>query len=303
MISTIVLLLSFFVLVVCLILLIANCVTSNEKQLKERLLENADKDIFTESIHHKTFYSVYEKVKQLSSSPLEKTSIAIDLPRLSSKISISKNSNEKIIFGNSVYEKYENTKYQNEFTMKEIISALITLLEGEELKMKFENEFDELFEYIRNETDGDAATVMKELLPKVFTEKNITLAVLKTLTQALFASAVEYLLPFRRTHRFHDGHVGWNIQVDVTDEKVIITHTKGETSYVENGFDFEWKYTYVIDREKKEIVDLKLEIVNVIFKEYPENLRNDFNEIVKKYNENSFLEKDDELKENAIEVE
>ena len=68
------------IMIILMIIVIANCAKpSSEKQLRQQLLENNDKDIIEESIQQKTFLNVFEKVKQMSEMPLEKTSISIDI--------------------------------------------------------------------------------------------------------------------------------------------------------------------------------------------------------------------------------
>ena len=107
---------------------------------------------------------------------------------------------------------------------------------------------------------------------------------MKTYTQALFAAAVEFMLPLRIAHAYHDGFTGWKIETKITDNQVIVKHTKGETSHGDPKFNFEWNLIYTISKESQDVEGLQINIFNIEFLNYPSNLQQDFYSFVDRIN-------------------
>ncbi|BFU23243.1 hypothetical protein EHI8A_098600 [Entamoeba histolytica HM-1:IMSS-B] len=264
--------------------LIVTCINKPKQKLREYGKVESNTSLRPEL----TFNEMCQKINTLHAKPIIKTSIGIDVPRLATKIIIKK-SDKIILSGAEIFNKYEKEKYSAELTVREVVSKMIELFDGNDMKEYFEHTFEDLFNYIRTKTEGDVSSCFKKLLPIVFPEDCLTISVMKTFTQALFAAAVEYLLPFRRKHQYHDGYTGWNIEVIIESQEINIKHTKGETSYEENGFNFEWCLIYKIDRINKRIISLDLQIDNVQFNNYPNDLREDFIICIDKINAESHL--------------
>ncbi|EKE41486.1 hypothetical protein ENUP19_0121G0122 [Entamoeba nuttalli] len=233
-----------------------------------------------------TFTDMYKRILSLHEKPMAETSVAIDIPRLVSKLTVIEENNT-ILDGSIISTSHEEETYGMESTLKEVVSLLIKKLDGKEFSEEFDKQFDIVFTYIHNNGNGDCGTFFKRLLPIVFTENSLCLAVMKTFTQALFAAAVEYLLPLRLKHQYHDGYTGWRICLTIEPQEIIIKHIKGEKSYKENAFSFEWSLTYVVDRLTHKITSVEIQIFNTQFNNYPINLQQDFYHLVDQINENS----------------
>ena len=95
------------------------------------------------------------------------------------------------------------------------------------------------------------------------------------------------MLPLRLKHSYHDGHTGWKIDVHIDDAFVTVKHTKGETSYGETKFNFEWNLIYKINIMTEEISDIQIVIDNIEFINYPSQLQQDFYAFVDKINEDA----------------
>ena len=277
MLTTIIIsLISTIILIISLIAIIANCVSkpkiTKPKQSGYVAIDTSDK--YQQRV--KTFSDVCERIKELYTRPIERTSVGIDIPRLASKMRVYDKNNELVLNGIEIGNKNEHHRYGHELTLKEVATVLIRLLDGDEMATQFEQSFDETFTYIQSETNGDCGTFFQKMIQKLYQQETLSLKVMKTFTQALFAAAVEYMLPFRMKHGYHDGHTGWKIDVNIDDNYIIVKHTKGETSYGEPKFTFEWNLIYTIERSSEDICDMKLVVDNVEFLNYPMDLQQDF---------------------------
>ncbi|ELP84847.1 hypothetical protein EIN_284030 [Entamoeba invadens IP1] len=235
------------------------------------------------------FGQTFHKVETLLAKPMGETSIFIDVPRLATKL-IVKVEGKTVIEGPEILKRHDKEQYSIELTLKETVSELIRIFDGAELSRKFSEKFEETFKYITTKSEGDCAMFFKQLCYSVFTEDAMTLFVMKTFTQGLFASAVEYMMPLRTKHRYHDGYSGWNVQVEINGDHVSVIHKKGETSYKADAFDFEWCLTYGMSLSKKRITDMELKIINTQFRNYSNDLQLDFLAYVEKINREAHSE-------------
>ncbi|ELP90820.1 hypothetical protein EIN_027090 [Entamoeba invadens IP1] len=235
-----------------------------------------------------TFSDMVARIKTLHARPLAKTSVAIDIPRLVSKLVIS-NADGVVADGPEISTSHDNDTYPMEKTTKEVVSLLTLATEGEIKQSNFVQTFDDVFTYVKNNGNGDCGTLFAKVLQQVFTEDSLTLCIMKTFTQALFAAAVEFLLPLRLKHSYHDGHTGWRISVKLEKEEIIVKHIKGETSYKPDAFTFEWSLLYIIDTANHTIKNVSLSVFNIQFKDYPTALQTDFYTMVEKINNSAHL--------------
>ncbi|KAL7718987.1 Ras guanine nucleotide exchange factor glfB-like C-terminal domain-containing protein [Entamoeba marina] len=264
------------------ILLAFGC-TRNNLSSKKSNRHYAKLDLDRYQTQQVTFSSMVENMKRLHAKPLAQTSVAIDVPRLASKITIT-DSQGVVVSGKEVSSSYGDQSYANEHTLKDVIQSLIRSLESDALSKSFETQFNDVFDYVDKQTPGDIVSFFRRLLPLVFPEDSLTLAVMKTLTQALFASAVEFMLPLRVKHRFHDGFTGWNITISIEEDNIVIRHVKGETSYVQDAFNFEWSLTYTVSKSDHQIKNVGINVFNVQFNHYSVSDQEDFYGFVDRIN-------------------
>lgn len=228
-----------------------------------------------------SFEEMCKIIRERHSQPNDRI-IGVDIPRFSNKLTII--SETQIIKGNEIEEKYHNQNYKMENTTKEMISELIRLIENEEMAQQFIDKFDEMYEYMKNNKSGDCGSHFIRLVPLVFPETSLIKSVLKTFTQTLFITTVDYFTEFKIAHPFADQSNGWIIEVKIDSNEIVIKHIKKQISREENEFRFEWYLIYHVDKQSYHITTIELNIHDVEFLNYPEKKQNDFMKFVNKLN-------------------
>ncbi|ELP87346.1 hypothetical protein EIN_096030 [Entamoeba invadens IP1] len=260
------------------------CAFRAQKKKKDQQYSKVEQNNYNQ-VPELSFPKMVNRMTALYHKPLSQSSIGIDIPRLVPKlIFVSEDGidRKELISGANLYK--DDDQYAMERTLEKVVSEMILQFDGKKLVEKFRKEFEAQFVYIKKGGNGDCGTFFTKLLPKVFPEDSLTLMVMKTFTQALFASAVEFLLPLRLSHGYHDGFSGWRILLINTPTEVIVRHVKGEKSYKSDGFTFEWSLVYIINKKTREISNVKINIFNVDFINYPLENQKGFNSMIDNIN-------------------
>ncbi|BFU24400.1 hypothetical protein EHI8A_008640 [Entamoeba histolytica HM-1:IMSS-B] len=200
-------------------------------------------------------------IKAVYSRPVKDTSVFIDIPRLAPKVQVFKDS-LLVVSGPKISE--QNPDYQAEECIKAVVCGLASSLDEKELANKLTSTYDKYFPYVSGKRNGDAAIFGESYLKENIKEEDLVLSILKTITQCMFASAVQYYVPLRMKFPYRDVPNGWRVDIDITPKTVIIKHHKREASVITDQFFFEWSLKLIIDRSSKEISEIKtcVEYVN-----------------------------------------
>nr|BAN40889.1 hypothetical protein [Entamoeba invadens] len=201
-----------------------------------------------------TLEGMTKDVKESYRKPVANTSVYIDLPRLAPKVLIFAKS-QLVVSGAKVAE--DHPDYRCEEAIKGVLVGLSNALSENKLSENLLSTFDAHFPYIKNGKKCDAAMFNKTYLEDNFKEGDLVLCVLKTITQCMFASAVQYYVPLRIKSPYRDVTNGWVVEIRIDEDNIIVKHIKSEESLVKDCFFFKWSLILKINRKSKELYDVK----------------------------------------------
>ena len=244
--------------------------------------------VFDDAVQHVSFTATAQRMQELFKQPVERSSISIDVPRLCFKTTVVEGA-ETLFSGDETGRRYEQSPYAQELATRVFVETVVRRLEGAAVAARFRAAFDERFAYVETGGHGDCAVGLQAVLLTTFPESSVSVQVLKLLTQAMFAAAIQYLMPLRQRHRFHDAKSGWQITVQLAGARVVVRHEKAEVSYVPNGFAFQWTLEYEFDTAAGDLSRVVLHISPPTYQSYPAANRRSMDVLIERINRDAFF--------------
>jgi hypothetical protein len=144
--------------------------------------------------------------------------------------------------------------------------------------------------YLANNFESDLVTKIdttfdEQVLKHVNSDKNILIrsyltdtlqlkdsepltCALKLLTHVIISPvAIRLAVDLAKDYQIKDGK-GWTIKMVIEKDRVIVTHYKSEVTIAQiptKAFDFDWKCTFVMNRECTQLIDVDVRIEKVSF--------------------------------------
>eukprot|EP01117_Protostelium_nocturnum_P001802 TRINITY_DN1225_c0_g1_i4.p1 TRINITY_DN1225_c0_g1~~TRINITY_DN1225_c0_g1_i4.p1 ORF type:complete len:182 (-),score=48.38 TRINITY_DN1225_c0_g1_i4:110-655(-) len=176
--------------------------------------------------------------------------------------------------------------------MQEVMCALATLLDEEELAQKVKNE---IGKYVKN--TGDTSRQLSKFLEEILSEKDKLSRVLKCINQSIIAAPyIQLKTAWPSKYPFEDVGSSWLINVNIVKgREVVVTHRKLAAASVdlknrgkeklkdEPGFEFAWELIMRFDWEVSRMNEATFKTCDIKFdNNYPDRAKK---KVMKAYNQ------------------
>ena len=256
--------LSFIVSIILIIILVLYVILTHKKQKK--IVQN-----FKVGISENT----KDKMKEIFSRDLDKSTVFKDLPRFAHSIKIIQN--ENILYNGNKYIQTIKGDYKQEYCSKKVVTTLAHAFENTEVEKELESSFENYFEYIKTKETGDCASCSKNYLTDIIKNKDdIIFNVLKLIQQG-FVMKVSEMMKFGMKYNHKDTNI-WNHTIHISDDKIVVTQERKELSE-KYHYELVWSLKFEMDRKEQTLDIDEITFGNDCSEEMKQQILHDIEEL------------------------